>query len=164
MASLVALTQQQWKQRGWGGLLIIQNSKQTAFPKFMRLKVSQKFGWWHLELYNLERKYCLIITITGSQCSSSAVPCNVDQPSAMIGQSSYSNSSVPCNIDQPSGEQFLAVATFTHNPVVLPQIVHMAPLAKPYISPSLKATLSLKRIVSQRQYQKLEKAGRLASP
>lgn len=135
----------------------------------MRLKVSQKFGWWYLELYNLERKYCLIITITGSQCSSSAVPCNVDQPSTMIGQSSYSSSSVPCNIDQHSGEQFLAVATFTNNPVVLPQIVHMAPLAKPYISPSLKATLSLipkkkkiERIVSQRQYQKLEKAERLA--
>ena len=101
--------------------------------------------------------------------SSSAVPCNVDQSSAMIGQSSYSNSSVPCNIDQSSGKRFLPVATFTNNPVVPPQIVHMAPLAKPYISPSLKATLSLipkkkkfERIVSQRQYQKLEKAGRLA--
>ena len=67
---IISVSMQQWKRRGWGGLLIIRNLKQTAFPKCMRLKVSQKFGWWHLELYNLERKYYLIITITGSQYSS----------------------------------------------------------------------------------------------
>ena len=77
--------------------------------------------------------------------------------------------SVPRNVHQPSGEQFLPVATFTNNPVVPPQIIHMDPPAKPYTSPSPKAILSLtpekkkiERIVSQRQYQKIEKAGRLA--